>query len=132
MAFPRKKDARFRRTNGAIMALRRGNASLQHSVITPERFTAVITSVERFPPHTDEDRLANFRTMVAYSGLYRIEGNELTTEADVAWTEAWKGTRLVRFCRIEGDKLFIETAPFLSALPPAERIIRILEWERSK
>ena len=34
-------------------------------------------------PQTDEDRLFSFRTMFAYTGLYRIEGNRLTTKVDV-------------------------------------------------
>ena len=101
-------------------------------IITPERFTAIITGEGRKPPQTDEDRLFSFRTMFAYTGLYRIEGNRLTTKVDVAWNEAWKGDQ-VRFFRLQGDKLFIESAPAPSVNHPELGQTRgILEWERSK
>jgi hypothetical protein len=70
--------------------------------------------------------------MFAYTGLYRIEGNRLTTRVDVAWNEAWKGRDEVRFFRLEGDKLFIETAPTVSVnYPELGQVRGILEWERS-
>jgi hypothetical protein len=101
-------------------------------IITPERFTAIITGEGRRPPQTDDDRLFSFRSMFAYTGLYRIEGNKLTTKVDVAWNEAWKGDQ-VRFFRLRGDKLFIESAPAPSVNYPEMGQTRgILEWERSK
>jgi hypothetical protein len=51
--------------------------------------------------------------MLAYSGLYRIEGDRFVTEVDVAWDPDWVGTRQIRFWRIKGDVLSIETAPQL-------------------
>ncbi len=102
-------------------------------VITPERFTAIVTGEGRKPPKTDEDGLFSFRSMLAYTGLYRIEGNRLTTTVDVAWNEAWKGTDQVRFFHVQGDKLLIESAPTVSVNHPELGQIRaILEWERSK
>ena len=110
-----------------------GEKPVGYLVITPERFTAVITGEGRKPPQTDEDRLFSFRSMFAYTGLYRIEGNRLTTKVDVAWNEAWKGTDQVRFFRLQGDKLFIESAPAPSAnYPELGQTRGILEWERSK
>src|SRR5215813_8069418 len=52
-------------------------------IVTPESFTAIITAEGRKPPETDEDRIASFRTMFAYTGLYRVEGNRITTRVDV-------------------------------------------------
>jgi Lipocalin-like domain len=110
-----------------------GEKPVGYLVITPERFTAIITGEGRKPPQTDEDRLFSFRNMLAYTGLYRIEGNRLITKVDVAWNEAWKATDQVRFFRLEGDKLFIESAPAVSANYPEFGQVRgILEWERSK
>jgi hypothetical protein len=102
-------------------------------IITPERLTTIVTGDGRRPPQTDEDRLFSFQNMVAYTGRYQIEGNRLTTKVDVAWNEAWKGTNQLRFFRLQGDKLFIETAPAPSAnYPELGQIRGILEWERSK
>lgn len=110
-----------------------GEKPAGYLVITPERFTVVITGDGRKPPQTDDERLSNFRSMTAYTGLYRIEGNRLTTKIDAAWNEAWKGTDQVRFFRLQGDRLFIEGAPATSVNHPELGKVRaILEWERSK
>jgi hypothetical protein len=110
-----------------------GEKPAGYLIITPERFTAIITGEGRKPPETDEDRLFSFRTMFAYTGHYRVEGDRLTTKVDVAWNEAWSGTDQVRFFRVQGDKLFIESAALASVnYPEMGRVRGILEWERSK
>ena len=110
-----------------------GEKPTGYLIITPERFTAIITGEGRKPPQTDEDRIFSFRNMLAYTGLYRIEGSQLITKVDAAWNEAWKGTDQVRFFRLQGDGLFIESAPALSAnYPELGQVRGILEWERSK
>jgi len=102
-------------------------------IVTPERFAVIITGEGRKPPQNDEDRLFSFRTMFAYTGLYRIEGNRLTTGVEVAWNEAWTGTDQTRIFRLEGEKLFIESIPAPSPNNPAAGMIRaILEFVRSK
>ena len=102
-------------------------------IITPERFTAIITAEGRKAPETDADRISSFRTMFAYTGLYRIEGNRITTHVDVAWNEAWTGTDQTRIFRLEGDRLFIESLPAPSPNAPALGVIRaILEFTRDK
>ena len=110
-----------------------GEKPAGYLIITPERFTAILTGEGRKPPETDEDRLFSFRTMFAYTGLYRVEGDRLTTKVDVAWNEAWRGTDQVRFFQVQGDKLFIESAALASVNYPEMGQVRgILEWERSK
>ena len=102
-------------------------------VVTPERFTAVITAEGRKPPKTDEDRLFSFRTMFAYTGPYRIEGDRIMTKVEVSWNEDWTDTNQVRIFHIEGEKLLIETVPALSPNDPSLGVVKgILEWERSK
>jgi hypothetical protein len=102
-------------------------------VLTPERLIGIMTGEGRKPPQTDEDRLSSFRTMTAYSGLYRIEGNRLTTKVEVSWNEGWTGTDQTRIFRLEGDKLFLETIPAPAINNPQLGMVRgILEWERSK
>jgi hypothetical protein len=48
-------------------------------VITADRLITVLTGEGRKPPKTDDERASSFKTMIAYSGLYRIEDNRLTT-----------------------------------------------------
>jgi len=81
-------------------------------ILTPEgRLMAVITAAGRKPPRTVEDRDVAFRSAVAYSGRYRVDGNQFVTTVDIAWNEAWVGTDQVRFFRREGHRLCIESAP---------------------
>jgi hypothetical protein len=102
-------------------------------IVTPERLTAIVTGEGRKAPQTDEDRINSFRTMFAYTGPYRVEGDWLTTKVEVAWNEAWTGTDQTVTFRLEGDKLFIETNPAPAVNFPELGIAReILEWERSK
>jgi hypothetical protein len=104
-----------------------------HLVITAERLITVLTGEGRKPPKTDEDRISSFKTMIAYSGQYRVEGNRLTTKIGAAWNESWTGSDQVRIFRIEGDKLFIETLPAPSVTAPELGVVRgILEFERTK
>ena len=77
-------------------------------IFTPEkRMLGIVTADQRTKPVTDEDRIAAFRSMVSYSGIYRVEGDRWITQVDVAWNEAWTGTEQVRFFKLEGDKLMV-------------------------
>jgi Lipocalin-like domain len=77
-------------------------------VFTPEkRMIGIITAEKRNKPNTDEDRIAAFRSMFAYSGIYRVEGDRWVTKVDVAWTEAWVGTEQIRDFKLESDKLTV-------------------------
>src|SRR5262245_51517776 len=59
-------------------------------IFTPEkRMLALLTAEQRKKPETDEDRVAAFRSMAAYSGIYRVEGDRWITKVDVAWNESW-------------------------------------------
>lgn len=110
-----------------------GDKPTGYLIITAERLTTVITGEGRKPPQTEADRLANFGSLLAYTGLYRIEGNTLTTKVDAAWNESWKGTDQVRTFRIENGKLFIDSAPArMGRFPELGPARGILEWERSK
>ncbi|WP_109143469.1 lipocalin-like domain-containing protein, partial [Bradyrhizobium sp. SUTN9-2] len=61
-------------------------------IITPERLMTVITGQGRKAAQTDEERVALFRTLFAYTGTYKVEGDRLTTKVEVSWNESWVGT----------------------------------------
>jgi lipocalin-like protein len=75
------------------------------------RWIVIQTAESRKAPLTDEDYAAAFRSMLAYSGIYRTDGNKILISVDIAWDESWNGTEQVRYYRIEGDRLHIEAAP---------------------
>ena len=104
-----------------------------HLVLLPEgRMMALIPAEGRKVPKTDEDRLAAFRTMFAYSGIYRLEGDKWVTKVDVAWNEAWTGTDQTRFYKFDGPRLLILTAWQPSVNIPGRTTRGILTWERAK
>jgi hypothetical protein len=83
-------------------------------VLTAEGRLISVVTAEHLPwPRSDADRALAYASMLAYSGLYRIEGDRFVTEVDVAWDRDWIGTRQIRFWRLHGDLLSIETAPQL-------------------
>ena len=103
-------------------------------IFTPEgRMMVVLTAEGRKAPETDEDRAALLRTMFAYTGIYRLEGDKFVTKVDVSWNEAWTGTEQTRFYKMGGNRLDIISAWAPSGVIPGRPIVRgILTWERVK
>jgi Lipocalin-like domain len=101
---------------------------------TPEkRFIGILTAENRKKPETDEDRIAAFRSMFAYAGIYRVEGDRWITTVEVSWNEAWTGTEQMRFFAVEGDKLTINTPWLQDPNTPGNPEIRgVLIWRRVK
>lgn len=75
------------------------------------RWIVVQTAQDREAAQTDEDRIAGFKSMLAYSGKFQTHGNQIVIDVDLAWDESWNGTKQIRFYRIESDRLHIEAAP---------------------
>jgi hypothetical protein len=102
-------------------------------ILTREgRSIALTTAEERRPGMGDGERAALHKSMVAYSGKYRVEGNDFVTTVDVSWNEEWNGTEQRRHFRLEGDKLFIESARAPSILFPGKTDFRRIVWERER
>ena len=102
-------------------------------MLTREGRIMVLTTAEnRRAGMGDAERAALHKSMLAYSGKYRIEGNDLITVVDASWNEEWNGTEQRRHFRIEGNKLFIESAPAPSILFLGKTDLRRIVWEREK
>ena len=85
-------------------------------VYTPQRVTFLITKhnrarPEQLPP-SDEEKIALFDTMFAYSGTYTVESDRVVHHVDLSWNEAWSGTDQVRFCEVDE-----QTLTYLRPLP---------------
>jgi len=79
-----------------------------HLVLTPEgRLIGLITAADRTPGRSDAELAALYRTMLAYSGRYRVEGDRFVTAVDASWNEAWTGGEQVRGFTLAGDLLDI-------------------------
>jgi hypothetical protein len=101
---------------------------------TPERFFAFVTADGRKAPQTPEEQAAAYRTIIAYTGKWRLEGEKFITKVDAAWNPGWVGTEQVRFWRLEEGKLLITTAHFPVPDPNgSERmVIGNLVWEKDQ
>ena len=94
---------------------------------------AVLTGDGRKAPTTDQDRADLLKSMFAYTGMYRLEGDKWITKVDVSWNPAWVGTEQVRFFRVDGDRLQVIPAWVQSVLRPERGMARgILTFERTK
>ena len=75
-------------------------------IATPQgRWLALMTADGRGIPQTDADRAQALKTMIAYTGRYRVENGQVITKVDAAWNESWVGGEQVRNIRFDGDKL---------------------------
>jgi hypothetical protein len=87
-----------------------GKAPKGYIIFTPEgRTMSYLEAESRKPPKTDEERAAAFRTMIAYTGKHRIEGDRFITSVDGSWNVAWNGTEQERQFKLEGGQLRILT-----------------------
>ncbi|MGB6662467.1 MAG: lipocalin-like domain-containing protein [Xanthobacteraceae bacterium] len=96
------------------------------------RWLALMTGENRPIPKTDEDRAQALKTMIAYTGRYRVENGKVITKVEAAWNEAWVGGEQVREIKIEGDKLYIESPPMPHPNINNKIVRVIVEWEREK
>jgi hypothetical protein len=100
-------------------------------IATPEgRWLALMTGEGRPIPQTDADRAAALKSMIAYTGRYRVEGGKVITKVEAAWNEAWVGGEQVRAIRFDGDRLFIESPPMPHPNIDDKTVRVIVVWER--
>ena len=105
-----------------------------YQIATPEgRWLALVTADGRPVPKTDEDRAKALRSMIAYSGRYRVEDNKVITKVEVAWNEAWVGGEQVRFLRFESDDLLHIESPPMPHPNVNDKVVRVIvSWQRDK
>ena len=110
-----------------------GSKPKGYLILTREgRSMAVTTAEARTSGESEAERAALHKSMLAYTAKYRVEGDEFITTVDASWNESWNGTEQRRRFRVDGDKLFIESAPAPSILFPGKVDFRRIVWEREK
>ena len=110
-----------------------GAHPLGYQIATPEgRWLALVTAEGRKVPQTDAECAVALRTMISYTGRYRLEDGKVITKVEAAWNEAWVGTEQTRAYRFEGDRLYLESPP--QPHPNiGGRVVRIIvTWDREK
>ena len=52
-----------------------------------------------------------YRTIIAYSGAYSIDGNKVIYKIEYSWNQAWTGTNQQRFVEVKDNQLTIVNSP---------------------
>ena len=81
------------------------------------------------PNPTDAERIELFKTMVASSGTYTVQGNNVVIHVETSWNQSWTGTRRPSQAEITGKTLTLTTGPVKAAADGVE-ILSITTWER--
>ncbi len=102
-------------------------------IFTPERrMMAFVSRRDRRPPADDVEAAALLRSMLAYTGRFRVEGDRVTISVDGAWSEVYRAEEQVRFFAVEGDRLTIRTPEQPSGVAPGRTIVSTLVFERER
>jgi len=100
-------------------------------IATPQgRWLALMTAENRAVPHTDAERAQALKSMIAYTGRYRVENGNVITRVEAAWNEAWVGTEQVRAIRFSGDRLYLKSPPMPHPNVSSKVVRVIVEWRR--
>jgi len=109
----------------------RGKNPTGYIIFTPEeRMMVVLTNEGRKAPKTNQDRADLFNSMVAYTGIYRIEDDKWIIKVDVSGNPALVGTEQARFFRVDGDRL--QEITQWTPRPEKGMGRTVITWERAK
>jgi Lipocalin-like domain len=97
-----------------------------------DRWLVLMTAEGRTIPKTDEGRAQALKSMIAYTGRYRVENGQVITKVEAAWNEAWVGGEQVRNIRFDGDRLYIESPPMPHPNVSDKTVRIIVVWERER
>lgn len=102
-------------------------------ILTPAHtMAAFLSRPDRKPPTDDREAALLLRSMTAYTGRFRVEGDKFITTVDGAWNEIFKAHEQVRIFRLVGDTLTIQVPEQPSGLAPGKRNTSILVFVREQ
>jgi hypothetical protein len=102
-------------------------------VLTPDRrWIIILTGANRKPARSAEEKAALLDSMLAYSGIYTVEGDKITTHVEMSSNEIYTGANQnqARFFRLDGDKLTLRTPEIVSAVRPGQKAVGTITFER--
>lgn len=94
--------------------------------------TGFVVASGRTPGHTDGQRADLHRSMITYSGTYRIDADRFIVAVDLSWHALWEGTEQARTFRIDSDHLHIVSAAGPSPFRPGRTRHSHLSWVREE
>ena len=111
-----------------------GKKPTGYVIFTPEgRVFFVLTGEGRKAAKTVQERADLLSSLVAYTGTYRLEGDQWITNVEVAWNPEWVGTEQRRFFKVDGERLQVLTPWRVMPNWPEKGMTRsIITFERAQ
>ena len=94
------------------------------------RWMVIITAAGLTEPTNDAERLALLAAIGAYSGRYRLDGNQITIDVDVTSTPRRAQEQQVRFAELTGNRLVLTTPKARLPWLGGREGVGIAVWER--
>jgi hypothetical protein len=99
-------------------------------VLTPTHFIYFFTAEDRKFGTSVDDKAALLDSMVAFAGVYRVEGDKFLETMEVAFIESGKGTTRVRTLELSGNRLTFKMGPVPFPRDPSKTYISRQVWEK--
>jgi hypothetical protein len=102
-------------------------------VLTPDRrWIIILTGANRKPAKAVDEKAALLDSMLAYSGIYSVDGDKITTHVEMSSNEIYTGANQnqTRFFRLDGDRLILRTPEIVSAVRPGQKAVGTITFER--
>jgi Lipocalin-like domain len=96
------------------------------------RWTAISTPFGVAVPETDGDRAAVFSRIVAFSGRFRLDGNQMFTKIDVAWNPAFVNAEWLRIIDLNGNRLTMTQPEWEHPFFPGRKTVVTVIWVREQ
>ena len=104
-----------------------GAHPIGYQLATPRgRWIAVMTAEGRKVPQNDDERALALRSMIAYTGRYRVEDRRIIVKVEAAWQQSWVGTEQIREFRFEGDNILHLEGPPMPHPNLLGKVVRII------
>ena len=118
--------------DGSAVRSAYGDRPTGYVIFTPEgRVMFMVEAEGRKAPENDEQRAAAFRTIIAYTGMYKLEGDKFITKADVSWNPGWVGTEQARDYKLDAGTLKV-ISPWVMSPNLGKMTRATVTWERGK
>jgi hypothetical protein len=129
----------FERENVDTKAVSKGfgGNAMGYVIYTPDGHVSfMVIDAKRKPPAqtyaTDTEASSLYRTMNAYLGTYRVEGDQIKLHYDIAANQELTNTDSTRTFKIDGDRLTSTTPPEKNSFLKDQTTIAKLVYERMK
>ena len=107
-----------------------GKAPHGYIVFTPTHTIQFYTGDNRKFGTSAAEKAALLDTLVASSGVYRVEGDKLIYTVDASWVEQQNGKTEVHNWQLSGNLLTLTTGPMPWPRDPSKTMINRRVWEK--